>query len=120
VVDYLADWFGWFIKVGHDADRLLFCGGKVGTVAVRIRPLFSHMVICVVKKGANMSLKNIIQEVRAEISRLQQALALLGAGTASAKRATAAKPRRKMSAAGRRRIAAAQKKRWAKVRTGKK
>jgi hypothetical protein len=40
VIDYLADWFGWFVDVGHDASRLLFCGRKVGTLAIRITPLF--------------------------------------------------------------------------------
>jgi hypothetical protein len=45
VIDYLADWFGWFVDVGHGANRLLFCGGKVGTLAVRITPLFSESFI---------------------------------------------------------------------------
>jgi hypothetical protein len=40
VIDYLADWFGCFVDVGHDAGRLLFCGKKIGTLAVRIMPLF--------------------------------------------------------------------------------
>ena len=74
-----------------------------------------------------LSVENIIQEVRDEISRLQQVLALLGAetghtATAAKKNAapTSAAPRRKLSAAGRRRIAAAQKARWAKIRAAKK
>jgi hypothetical protein len=40
VIDFLADWFGWFVDVGHDANKLLFWAEKVGTLAVRIMPLF--------------------------------------------------------------------------------
>ena len=40
MIDYLADWFGWFIDVRHDANRVLFRSGNVGTVAVRTTPLF--------------------------------------------------------------------------------
>jgi hypothetical protein len=39
VIDYLSDWFGWFLGVGHDANRLLFCAGEVGTLTVRTPPL---------------------------------------------------------------------------------
>jgi hypothetical protein len=95
-----------------------------------------------------LSIENIAREVRAEISRLEQVLALLGESPvtrgisaegrkriAAATRArwakiraekaagtgnSGVKPRRKLSAAGRKRIAAAQKARWAKVRAGKK
>jgi hypothetical protein len=69
-----------------------------------------------------LSIENIIQEVRAEIGRLQQVLTLLGAGNTSSVSSTkgATKTRRRMSAAGRARIVAAQKARWAKVRAGKK
>jgi ABC-type dipeptide/oligopeptide/nickel transport system ATPase component len=73
-----------------------------------------------------LSVENIVREVRAEISRLQQVLVLLGEtghGVSVKKAAIAAttdKPRRKMSASARRRIAAAQRARWAKVRAGKK
>jgi hypothetical protein len=73
-----------------------------------------------------LSVENIVKEVRAEISRLQQVLALLGAGSShnvtAKKRAapTSATPRRKLSAAGRKRIAAAQKARWAKIRAAAK
>ena len=70
-----------------------------------------------------MSIEGIVQEVRAEIGRLEQVLKLLGHGTVSVQK-TAAKteraPRRKMSAAGRKRIAAAQKARWAKIRAAAK
>jgi len=52
-----------------------------------------------------MSIEGIVQEVRAEIGRLQ-VLALLGK-TVRVQRARTGKPRRKMSA-GRKRIAAAQ------------
>jgi len=75
-----------------------------------------------------LSIDNIVKEVRAEIGRLEQVLALLGADTGhgvSARKtaivaATTDKPRRKMSAAGRKKIAAAQRARWAKVRAAKK
>ena len=70
-----------------------------------------------------MSIESIVKEVRAEIGRLQQVLALLGGHGVSVKRTAktaTAGPRRKMSAAGRKRIAAAQRARWAKVRAAKK
>jgi len=68
-----------------------------------------------------LSVEGIIQEVRAEIGRLEQVLKLLGHGTVSVhKPVKIGKPRRKMSAAGRKRIAAAQKARWAKIRAAKK
>jgi hypothetical protein len=64
-----------------------------------------------------MSLESIVQEIKAEIEKLNQVLRLLGGGPKTkVKRA----PRRKMSAAGRRRISMAQKARWAKVRARKK
>ena len=71
-----------------------------------------------------MSIENIVREVRAEIGRLQQVLALLGPGTVQVQKAShvatnAGKPRRKMSAAGRRRIGAAARARWAKIREAK-
>jgi hypothetical protein len=76
---------------------------------------------------------NILWEIDAEISRLQQVKELLsGTDTGAVKRgpgrpigsgvakklpaAPVVQPRRKMSAAGRARIAAAMKMRWAKVR----
>ena len=73
-----------------------------------------------------LSVENIIKEVRAEISRLHQVLALLGAGSSqsvAAKKKAApsnATPRRKLSAAARKRIAAAQRARWAKIRAAAK
>ena len=70
-----------------------------------------------------LSIENIVKEVRAEIGRLQQVLALLGGHGVSVKRKTkavTAGPRRTMSAAARKKIAAAQRARWAKVRAGKK
>ena len=64
-------------------------------------------------------MESIVEEIKAEIEKLNQVLRLLGSGaTTKVKRATA--PRRKMSAAGRKRIAAAQRARWAKVRAAKK
>jgi hypothetical protein len=77
--------------------------------------------------GEHMSIDSIKQEVRAEISRLQQVLTLLGGGSARAARGesvssgvSTGRKRRKISAAGRARIAAAQKARWAKIRAAKK
>ena len=84
-----------------------------------------------------MAMVDIIGEIDAEISRLQQARALLSeSGSGEAKRRPGrpigsgaaknkltalpaiakAQPRRKISAAGRARISAAMKARWAKVR----
>jgi hypothetical protein len=71
----------------------------------------------------SLSIENIVKEVRAEIGRLQQVLALLGGHGVSVKRTAkvvTAGPRRRMSAAGRRKIAAAQRARWAKIRAAKK
>jgi hypothetical protein len=72
----------------------------------------------------NLSVENIVKEVRAEIGRLQQVLALLGAETGhgvSVKTAAAVeKPKRKVSAAARRKMAAAQKARWARIKAAKK
>ncbi|HLX84406.1 MAG TPA: hypothetical protein VKR59_10950 [Terriglobales bacterium] len=71
-----------------------------------------------------MSIESIKQEIKAEIGKLQQILALLGAetghGVVAKNRAASTKPRRGMSAAGRKRIAAAQRARWEKIRAGKK
>ena len=78
-----------------------------------------------------MNIEDILSEIDAEISRLQQAKALLGEGSSSgpvakrkpgrpplsASQHSVAKPktkRRMMSAEGRAKIAAAQKARWAK------
>jgi len=74
--------------------------------------------------GNTLSVENIVKEVRAEIGRLQQVLALLGAetghGVSVKKTAAVEKSKRKVSAAARRKMAAAQKARWAKVRAKKK
>jgi hypothetical protein len=74
--------------------------------------------------GNTLSRESIAKEVRAEISRLQQVLVLLGTeghGVVSVeKTATVEKPKRKWSAAARRKMAAAQKARWAKIRATKK
>jgi hypothetical protein len=62
----------------------------------------------------SMDLTAVIEDIEAEISRLEKARALLTGHTAPLKRgAPPAKKRRTMSAEGRARIAAAQKKRWA-------
>jgi hypothetical protein len=74
--------------------------------------------------GNTLSVENIVKEVRAEIGRLQQVLALLGAETGhgvSVKKTVAVeKPKRKVSAAARRKMAAAQKARWARIKAAKK
>lgn len=70
-----------------------------------------------------LSIESIKQEIKAEIGKLQQVLALLGTETghgAAKTRTGSAKPRRTISAAGRKRIAAAQRARWAKIRAAKK
>jgi hypothetical protein len=67
-----------------------------------------------------MDTHQILQAVKAEISRLQKVVDLLKGGTSSSPKVASAKPRRKMSAAGRKKIAAAQRARWAKVRAAKK
>jgi hypothetical protein len=63
-----------------------------------------------------MNIAALIEEIDAEIMRLEKARALLTEHTAPLKRGFAPTPtkRRAMSAEGRARIAAAQKKRWAK------
>jgi hypothetical protein len=68
-----------------------------------------------------LSRETIVNEVRAEIERLQQVLALLNDGNVSSTKTvpTTATPTRKMSAAGRARIAAATRARWAKIRAQK-
>jgi len=70
-----------------------------------------------------MSRESIIAEIRAEVTKLNHILDLLGEGQTipvrAAKRKTG-KLRRKISAAGRKRMAAAQRARWAKIRAGKK
>jgi hypothetical protein len=65
-----------------------------------------------------MSIENIVEEIRAEIRRLEQAIVVLN-GTRRNTRTVSA-PLRGMSLAGRRKIAAAQRARWAKVRAAKK
>jgi hypothetical protein len=71
-----------------------------------------------------LSVENIVKEVRAEIGRLQQVLALLGAetghGVSVKKTAAVETPKRKVSAAARRKMAAAQKARWARIKAAKK
>ena len=68
-----------------------------------------------------MSLESITNEIREEISKLNQVLNLLeGGGNHTAKGAKGPGRGRRLSAAGRKRIAAAQRARWAKIRAGKK
>lgn len=72
-----------------------------------------------------MSIDSIIAELDAEISRLEQARAVLGKITApkaskqASARTTKSPKQRKMSAEARERIAAAQRKRWAKQKATK-
>lgn len=77
-----------------------------------------------------MELKEIIDQIDAEIARLQQARALLAAAVASpsskhlsalkADRAASRKKKRNLSPEARAKIAAAQKRRWAAQRAAKK
>jgi hypothetical protein len=60
-----------------------------------------------------MDLEAIVQDIDAEIERLQRVRALLTSHTAPLKRGRPTRERRTMSAEGRARIAAAQRKRWA-------
>jgi hypothetical protein len=69
-----------------------------------------------------LSIEGIIHEVRAEIGRLQQVLALLGDGAVRVQMPvgeTTVRATRQISAAGRRRIGAAARERWAKIRAAK-
>jgi hypothetical protein len=63
-----------------------------------------------------MNLDGVLSSIDAEISRLQQARALLAGIITVGRGASTAKPHRKMSPAARKRIAAAQRKRWAEVK----
>jgi hypothetical protein len=66
-----------------------------------------------------MDLEAIVQDIDAEISRLEKVRALLTEHTAPLKRGlppSATRKRRTMSAEGRARVAAAQRKRWAKAK----
>ena len=64
----------------------------------------------------SMDLTAVLEDIEAEISRLEKARALLTEHKEPLKRGRPPKKRRTMSAEGRARIAAAQKKRWAKAR----
>jgi len=72
-----------------------------------------------------MNTPSIVAELKAEIKKLQQAIAVLERiGVSAGSRRTksgfnATARRRKISAAGRRRIVLAQKARWAKIRAEK-
>jgi len=76
-----------------------------------------------------MAFESLLRQIDAEISRLQQAKALLTGTNAHrgpgrpAKAVTPVKasgPKRTLSVQARKKIADAQKKRWAKIRAGKK
>ena len=68
---------------------------------------------------AAMNIENIIEEMREEIRRLEQAIVVLSGTRRNTRTTNGPRGRRKMSEAGRQKIAAAQRKRWAKVRAGK-
>lgn len=75
--------------------------------------------------------KNVIAEIDRQIAQLQQAKAILGGSTGTAKRrgrpagsknkvaTTGKRKSRKLSAAGRKAIAEAQRKRWAAIKSKK-
>jgi hypothetical protein len=63
-----------------------------------------------------MDTEAIVQNLDAEIRRLEKARALLTGHTAPLKRGLPPRKRRTMSAKGGARVAAAQKKRWAKAK----
>jgi copper homeostasis protein CutC len=70
-----------------------------------------------------MDTHQILQAVKAEISRLQKVVDLLEGGTTPSPKAvaaTATPKHRGLSTAARKRISKAQKARWAKVRASKK
>lgn len=64
----------------------------------------------------HLDLDAIVQDIDAEVSRLEKVRALLTGHTAPLKRGMPPKKSSTMSAEGRARIAAAQKKRWAKAK----
>jgi hypothetical protein len=63
-----------------------------------------------------MNTERLLEEVKAEIVRLQQVVALLEGSAALPKRRGRGKGKRTLSAAARRKISIAQKARWAKVK----
>ena len=70
-------------------------------------------------RGAYMvKITELIQRLRQERERLDQAIAVLASLNGGSGSTTVNGARRSISAAGRRRIAAAQRARWAKVRAG--
>lgn len=78
------------------------------------------------KSGGNVQVNRIIQEIDAEITRLQQARSLLLGGVSTLKKNHVGRPaagpkkavkrKRRLSAEGRKRIADAMRKRWAERR----
>jgi hypothetical protein len=66
-----------------------------------------------------LSRDSIIQEVRAEIARLQQVLTLLGEDVVRVQKPVGETATRQISAAGRKRIGAAARARWAKIKAAK-
>jgi hypothetical protein len=62
---------------------------------------------------AGMDLEAIVQDIDAEVRRLEKIRALLTGHTAPLKRGMPDRKRKPMSAEGRARVAAAQRKRWA-------
>jgi hypothetical protein len=104
---------------------LQFCSKQLKVRTFDVEPTYSMRAILsrrICDTGNTLSRESIVTEVRAEISRLQQVLALLNDGnvpsTPSIKSVaeSTARPTRQISAAGRARIAAATRARWAKIR----
>jgi len=65
-----------------------------------------------------MNTEQIVQEVEAEISRLQNVVALLRGSSSSSSTKASRRGKRTLSAAARKKISDAQKARWAKQRKG--
>jgi hypothetical protein len=65
VIDYLADWFGWFVDVGHDAERILFCVRKVGSSEGN--PIGQLYAFRQFRNGDSESFRQNIQQGQADV-----------------------------------------------------
>lgn len=110
--------------LGQRIDELLYVRWKSPWVThdSSVRSLDSVIL-------SSMNTDVIIADLRAEVRKLEQAIAVLESVDSQPRGRTNSRPttsdsgtagRRRLSAAGRRRIAAAQKARWAKIRAGRK
>ena len=79
----------------------------------RFEPSSSKAVVCILPAGDVMGIKVILEQLRAERSKIDSAIAALEEAL-NATGHRKARKRRKMSAAARAKIAAAQRARWAK------